>query len=209
MNIFEIIVIAIIAIYALVGYHTGFLRVIYSLFAWTLAFALGSFASPHLAAFLEQNTGIKGAIQKACEGYLSKLAGSKITDPTIAVFGGVLEDTGIYEGIAAKAAGYLLKGVSFLAVMLVIGILMSLLWHILDVASHLPVIEGANKMLGAAAGALKGFMIVWGIFSVVRLCSGTQIGEMALGWIEESVLLKNLYEYNFLIWIIMKVLGME
>ncbi len=206
MNLLEMIVIVTIAVCALIGYHTGLLRVIYSLFAWTAAFALGSFASPYLAVFLKQNTGMGEAIQKACVRYLEQLAGSRTDDPTIAVFGELLEDSGIYEGIATQAAEYIIKGISFFLVMLAIGILMSLLWRLLDVASRLPVIEGANKMLGAAAGALKGLVIVWGAFCVIRLCSGTEIGGELVSRIEESAVLKGIYDFNFLFWIVLKVL---
>lgn len=207
MNVLEVIVIATIAICAVIGYCTGFLRVIYSLFAWTAALALGSMAAPHLAVFLEQNTGMKAAIQKICADYIAKLAGTQTTEPAIAVFGSFLEDSGIYEGIAAEAAGYAMKGISFFLVMLTIGIFMQLLWRILDVASHLPVIEGANKMLGAAAGAFKGLVMVWGVFCVIQLCSGIGLGGVLVGWIEESAFLKELYQYNFLFWIIWRVLG--
>ena len=208
MNILEIIVIGIIALFALTGYFTGFFRVIYSLFAWTLAFALGTWATPYVAGFLEQNTGMGAAIQKACAGYIAKLAGEKTKDSAIAVFGELLEDTGIYERIAAEVTGYILKGIAFLLVMLAIGILMQLLWHILDLASRLPVLEGLNKMLGAVAGALKGLVIVWGLFCVIQLCSVTEIGQTLLGLIEESPVLKGIYEYNFLFRIIMKIIGM-
>lgn len=206
MNILEIIVICVIAICALIGYHAGFLRIVYSLFAWTLALALGGIASPRLAVFLERHTGVKDALQKACVSYIAKLAEAKTSDPAIEVFGGFLEDSGLYEGIAAQAADFILRGISFLLVMVAIGILMNLLWHVLDMASRLPVVEGMNKLLGAAAGALKGLIIVWGAFCVIQLCVGTEIGKLLLGWIEESKALKALYEYNFLFMIIMKLL---
>ena len=206
MNILEIIVIGIIALFTLTGYFTGFFRVIYSLFAWTLAFTLGTWATPYVAGFLGQNTGLGAAIQKACAGYIARLAGERTADSAIAVFGELLEDTGIYERIASEVTGYILKGMAFLLVM-VIGILMQVLWHILDLASRLPVLEGLNKMLGAAAGALKGLVIVWGLFCIIQLCSMTEIGQTLLSRIEESPVLKGIYDYNFLFRIIMKIIG--
>ena len=207
MNILEIIVLVTIVLCTLIGYYSGFIKVVFSLFSWTLALGLGTWAAPHVAVFLEQNTGVKTAIQKACVGYISRLAQKETADSTMAVFGELLEGTGIYEGIAAEAAGYILKGISFFLVMLAIGILLHLLWRVLDLASHLPVIEGANKTLGAFAGFLKGLVIVWGVFSVIQLFSITHAGGVFLGWIEESAWLKILYEYNFLFRIIMKVLA--
>lgn len=207
MNLLEIIVIGIVAVCIFIGYRTGFLQVVYSLFAWTLALALGTWASPYLVEFLEQNTGIKAAIQEFCVGYIENLAKEQTTEPAMAVFGELLEGTGIYEGIAAEAAGFVLKGIAFLVTMIAVGILLHLLWRILDLASHLPVIEGANKMLGAAAGALKGLLIVWALLGVIRLCGTIGVGGQLLGWVEESVWLKEVYEYNFLFRIIMKLLG--
>lgn len=207
MNILEIFVLITIVFCTFMGYRSGLIRVIFSLFSWALALGLGSLAAPHVAVFLEQNTGVKSIIQEMCVGYISRLAQNETADSTIAVFGEFLEGTGIYEGIAAEIAGYILKGVSFFLVMIAVGILMNLLWYILDLASHLPVIEGANKTLGAAVGLLKGLVIVWGLFGIIQLCSVTAAGGILLEWIEESFWLKELYEYNFLFRIIMRLIA--
>ena len=120
--------------------------------------------------------------------------------PVITIHG---QNTGNFQEDARWLEDTLMR----LLVMLVIGILMQVLWHILDLASRLPVLEGLNKMLGAAAGALKGLVIVWGLFCIIQLCSMTEIGQTLLSRIEESPVLKGIYDYNFLFRIIMKIIG--
>ena len=78
MNGLEAAVIGIIGISALVGYVTGFLRVIYSLFAWFLVLTFVTWATPHAALFLENELGLKQAIEEKCIDYMEVLAEDKI-----------------------------------------------------------------------------------------------------------------------------------
>ncbi len=205
MNGLEITVLLILAASAFMGWRTGFLRVLYSLLAWTLALTFGTWATPHIASYLEQNTGIQAALQSQCADYLQKLAEQK-ADPAVSLFGTILGDAGIYDTIAAEAAGFLINGISFFLAIVLVGILMRLGLYALDGASHLPVIEETNKALGAAAGLFKGLIITWILFYLITLFGATETGSRLLSYIEESPFLSAIYNYNILLQLIMKFL---
>lgn len=79
MNVLEIFVFGIIAVCALVGYITGFLRTIYSLFAGVLVLAFVTWATPQVTVFLEENTGFGQIVQDKCVDYIQEIAREKIS----------------------------------------------------------------------------------------------------------------------------------
>lgn len=215
MNGLEITVIVIIAVCVLVGYYTGFLRVLYSLAAWILVLAFVTWTTPYMTDFLEKNTNMSNAIQEKCIEYMSEMAKDKTTDifvpesaigeiPEIgaAVIGGILETSGLYEEMAAKIAHFIIEGIAFFITMTIAGMLAFWISHMLNIISRIPVIQGPNKALGAVAGGLKGLVIIWLMFYVIDLCAASEIGKQLHNYIEESQVLGVLYENNILLKII-------
>ena len=231
MNGLEAAVIGIIGISALVGYVTGFLRVIYSLFAWFLVLTFVTWATPHAALFLENELGLKQAIEEKCIDYMEVLAEDKIAggmeeyqeqksaegvlgllpediakelaESAVETIGETLEESGLYDEIAETVSHYIIQGIAFFALMTIGGILMHWIAHILDLAARIPLIRGPNKILGAVAGVLKGLLIVWLMFYIVALCSTGGIGMSLMNYIEESPFLRFLYANNVLLHLIM------
>lgn len=232
MNGLEIAVIIIIAVCALAGYYIGFLRVLYSFAAWMLVLAFVAWTTPYMADFLEKNTNMQNAIQEKCTGYMAQMAEEKIfhgaeeygderqrslensnifipdsimeqiTGGTAAAIGEVLEGSGIYEEIAARIARFIIEGIAFFITMVIAGILAFWLSHVLNVISRIPILQGPNKVLGAAAGGLKGLVIAWILFYAIDLCAASEFGKQMHIYIEESRILSVLYKHNILFQII-------
>lgn len=200
----EIIVFAVIALSALIGYYRGFLRVMYSLVSWVIVLALVVFAAPHLADFLENETKLKTNIQAKCVDYLEDNAGSlisenisdEITDSAASVIGTLLVGSGLYEEAAGEIAHFIVEGIAFFIVMTIAGIFTFSVFHMLDFASRIPVIKGPNKVLGAVAGGLKGLAFIWLSFYIISLCAASGFGGDAYRFIKESPFLNPLYENN-------------
>lgn len=228
MNILEIIVIIIILLFAAVGYHTGFLRVLYSLISWILICVAVTFATPYMTDFLENHTGLQPAIQEKCAAYMKDLAEEKLSQeadqysqdfadgilPGIVLedilgsgslaIGEILSDSGIYEEAAKAITHQILRGIAFFVILMVASMLSFWIRRMLDVASHIPAVEGPNKMFGAAAGGLKGLVVIWIAFCVIALCNVGGFAGPLMGYIEESPALSYLYEHNILMQIIIK-----
>ncbi len=232
MNVLEIFVFGIIAVCALVGYITGFLRTIYSLFAGVLVLAFVTWATPQVTVFLEENTGFGQIVQDKCVDYIQEIAREKISAGAgeyqkelqsgneglqsflpkelveeIAGYaantaGDVLEETGIYEEIAGVVSHYIIEGLAFLFMMIVGGVLIHWIAHVLDLAARFPALKGPNKIMGAVLGATKGLFLVWIIFFVLTMLGGGTQNPL-LSYIEESRALHFLYQNNILLWIIM------
>ncbi len=233
MNGLEIIALGIIVLCGYAGYRVGFLRVVYSLFAWLLVFIFVTWSTPYLAEFLEKNTTLHAAIQEKCLDYMENMAEEKLQEQAdtygaekqaelegngiwlpesligelagsvAATADEILESTGIYEEIASEIAHFIIKGIAFFAALIIAGVLTHWITHILDLVSHIPVLHGTNKILGAGAGAIKGLVIIWLILYIIALCGTSETGRQLLSYIEGSHILSYLYENNILMQIIM------
>ena len=233
MNGLEILVLGVIAVCGLIGYCTGFLRAVYSLFAGLLVLVFVTWATPQVTAFLEENTGVSQIIQNQCVNYIETLAQEKIASEAdvyqkelqsesgafqnllpqdlleeIAGYaagaaGEVLEEAGLYEEIAGTVSHYIIEGIAFLLMMIAGGILTHWIAHVLDLAARFPALKGPDKLLGTIFGMVKGLFLVWIAFFILTLFGGGESANGLLSSIEESRILSVIYQNNILLWIIM------
>lgn len=223
MNGLEITVIIIFVLFAVAGYFTGFLRMIYSLAAWVVIFVFVTFVTPYVADFIEGNTNLKPMIKEKCSGYIAEMAKDQIeeeaesyedsfflpeniikeiTGPAGESIGGILEGSGIYDEIAEQISHYIIKGIAFFITLTLAGIIVFWISHVLNLVSHISLVQGPNKILGAAVGALKGLVLVWLIFYIIELCGTSETGRQFLQNIDESFFLSFLYDHNILLQIL-------
>lgn len=231
MNGLEIIILGVIVLCAYWGYRAGLLRVVYSLLSWILVLGFVTWATPYITEYLEKNTKLEAAFEEKCRDYIQQAAVEKleeqvdqeqdttagefllpenimnqITDQLAGAAAEILETSGIYEEIAETIAHFIIEGIAFFIALVLSGIFMRTISHMLNLVSHLPVIHGANKILGAAAGAIKGLIIVWLVFYFLALCAASEPGIQILGYVKESRFLLYLYNHNVLLQIIMRFL---
>lgn len=233
MNGLEIMVCFIIGLSAILGYKAGFLRVIYSLSAWIIVLVFVTWATPYITNYIEKNTAFQDTVKEKCLDYIEQSAARElgnnieeqkekkkelydnpgvklpknvlegITDSVTDTANDILESTGIYEKIAESIAHFIIEGIAFFAALLIAGIITKYISHVLDLVSRIPGIHGVNKMIGVAAGIVKGLLIVWLAFYMIALCSTSELGAQLLTYIEESPILLYLYNNNILLQIIM------
>lgn len=233
MNGLEIIVIGVIALCGFLGYRAGLIRVAYSLVAWVLALGFVIWSTPYITDYLETNTKIKASLQEKCQVYLEEAAEKQIdaqstaqqedqkqflqaagilvpenileafTDSAAQSVNEIFAETGIYEQIADAIAQFIVEGIAFFAALLIAGVIVRAIARMLDLVSYLPVIHGANKVLGAGAGVIKGLLIVWLAFYILMLFTASDLGAQLKTYIDESVMLSYLYHHNLLLQVIM------
>lgn len=78
MNWILIIVLAVLALSAFVGYHKGMLRIIYSLVSWIVVLAFVSWATPQINLYLLENTVIYDRIEEYCEGTIRESSSEQV-----------------------------------------------------------------------------------------------------------------------------------
>lgn len=103
------------------------------------------------------------------------------------------------EYIGSYLANMIINALAFVATFIIVFTLMKLLLAIADIASHLPVIRGVNKILGAMLGAVQGILAIWIFFAVITMMLGTEFGMKLYEQILGQPILNYLYEHNIIL----------
>ncbi len=111
----------------------------------------------------------------------------------------LMENYGLYDKAAVALADLFLQGVATLVAMIAGAILSALLSAILGFIAKLPLIGFANRILGLAAGAANGLLIVWIAFYLVAVMCTTGLGSAVISHIYASQFLTYLYENNLVL----------
>jgi len=102
----------------------------------------------------------------------------------------------LMQSLAAKLALVTIKVLSFLITWIIISIALAIVTSIIKIIEKLPVIKGANRLLGFALGTIYGLLIIWVFFVIVTALAATNIGTSCLNCISQSEFLSLLYKGN-------------
>ena len=108
----------------------------------------------------------------------------------------LMEESGIYERLAEQLAEAAVQRIAWAVSFFLVGILLCVLIHVLDVVARLPVLDRVNRMGGLAVGLLQGLVVVWILFFVIDLLWAGSAGAQIMGSIHENAFLEFLYENN-------------
>lgn len=115
----------------------------------------------------------------------------------------LIETKGIYGRTAVAIADLFLQGVSTLIAIVLGAVVSILISFVLGFVDKLPIIGFANQVLGLAAGAVNGLLIIWIAFYLVAIMSTTKLGSMIISQIYMNTFLIYLYENNLILSILM------
>lgn len=111
----------------------------------------------------------------------------------------LLASQGLYGKTAVALADFLLQGVSTLIAMVLGAIVSALLSVVLGFIGKLPLVGFANRILGLAAGAANGLLIIWLAFYLVAIMCTTELGSNIISQIYANEFLIYLYENNLIL----------
>lgn len=126
----------------------------------------------------------------------------KIIDDTTNAASTILDESGLYKTMSESMAHIVVSGISFVIAFVAGMILIQILLGLIDIIMHLPVLHGVNTLLGAVAGAIEGFLLVWVFLYIVALCTSTAFGILMTGYIRQSMFLTYLYQNNGILQIV-------
>ena len=109
------------------------------------------------------------------------------------------------EYISDSLAVMAVNGISFLISFVLSAAVIKLLGFILNVLTKLPVINGINKIAGAAVGGIKCIIFIWIAFLVLTLLCNTTLGQQGMALIQQDAFLNFLYSQNVFVKVFMSV----
>ena len=99
-----------------------------------------------------------------------------------------------------------MTGLSFFIVIFLLGIVACIVRRLIRKIERVPVISTVNRVAGFAVGFIKGMVIVWLLLALTSLFAASEIGQTMTAYINDSVMLRYLYENNPVIKLIENIL---
>ena len=224
-----IAVLALIAAACIMGFQKGFVKEIVSVFFMLISFLLVWAVNPYVNTFVKEYTPVYDTIQDKCQTLVSEQIGIKKTldkeEQNQVMENMELPDllkNALVENNTAETYRYLavstfteyisdslavmaVNGISFLISFVLSAAVIKLLGFILNVLTKLPVINGINKIAGAAVGGIKCIIFIWIAFLVLTLLCNTTLGQQGMALIQQDAFLNFLYSQNVFVKVFMSV----
>lgn len=211
-------VIALLFVCAIYGYSKGFLRMAISLVSLFVVIMVVTFVSPYVSKFLIDNTPVYDNVRQRIEETLEKdsidegeTAPSQeqtfvdMDLPSLMIDALTQDSTEemnqtasiIYEEILSRClAGMVIKAGTFIALVAVLWIGVTVLIFVADFLNKIPVLRTFNKLMGMGSGLVIGVTIVWLGFLVVISFFGKEVSSLMLKDVSDSSFLTYLFNSN-------------
>lgn len=105
------------------------------------------------------------------------------------------------EEISGNITGLILKIAVFVVLFVFIKIILAIVFHMLDTASKLPVINGTNKLLGGLLGLISILLAIYAVCAAIALFA---VNEAVSDTVNSTYLVKYFYNNNILLQLIFK-----
>ena len=215
-----IAVLALIAAACIMGFRKGFVKEIVSVFFMLISFLLVWAVNPYVNTFVKEYTPVYDTIQDKCQTMVSEQIGNKKTldkeEQNQVMENMELPDllkNALVENNTAETYRYLavstfteyisdslavmaVNGISFLISFVLSAAVIKLLGFILN---------GINKIAGAAVGGIKCIIFIWIAFLVLTLLCNTTLGQQGMALIQQDAFLNFLYSQNVFVKVFMSV----
>lgn len=209
----------------LYGHYKGFIHMAVTLTALVLSFVAVKAITPDVTVFLKEKTPVYENLKTKLEGSfgLDKETLFSEEQKTPAMQREVIENLNVpselkkvllennnnevYRMLGVNKFGeyiinyitmFVIHLISYVLTFIVVYILVRLILRCVDLIARLPILNGMNKLAGAALGAAHGLLIVWIAFLIITALSGTPFGMDMMVSIEEDRMLSFLYDNNLL-----------
>lgn len=106
---------------------------------------------------------------------------------------------GFYDYVSVYLAHMITNAIAFAVTFMALGIIFLAIYSIMLIVVELPIISGINRLGGLVTGALEALLIVWLLFTVAIVFSGTETSMNVNAQIEESTLLTFINSRNVFI----------
>lgn len=222
LNILDIIIIVVLAAFALRGYKRGFVLTFFDFFSFLASILLTNILYPLVSSFLSSNKGffefvkqiaqkafplddfIQGAGKAAELEFINALSLPDFlknpllenNNPDIYKMLGVSSLTDYIHGFMANL---FIGIIAMIFVFIAISFGLKLVAHSLNIVAKLPIINTFNKGGGVAAGLLQGVVFLWFIVAVSTLFTTNPDFTWLHDLVGNSVIARYFYSNNFIL----------
>ena len=207
--IFDICVIAIMALSIFLGYRKGLVKIAVKLCAFLIAIIVSLVFYKPVSNLIIINTELDEKIEDVIAGKFTEEKNIDESDKSflnnIQVY---IDDTivetknGIVENVSKEISERLINILAMIGIFIVTRLILILLVLISDLITNIPIIKQFNKLGGVFYGIIRGMLLIYGILSIVFLVISISSNNNILTTIDSSFITKFMYENNILLNII-------
>lgn len=192
----DLIIIAIIALSAFLGYRKGFVTLAIKLFAFIIAIAITFVIYKPVANVVINVTGIDESIENA----ILEKANNIMTNEENETSNKMLEEakTGILPQTAREIAVNIVTGGVVLILFIAVRIALKFVTALANIVAKLPIIKQFNEMGGLLYGVLRGVLVVYIAMLLIGVAGQINPQNSIHQNINESYVGKMMYENNVL-----------
>lgn len=199
--VFDIGVIAIIALCTFIGYKQGLVKSAIKILSFFIAIILAFSLYKPVSKLIINNTSIDDniknvMIEKIKPAGMEKEQEVNLEDNIALKIMG--EATNTIEKVAETFTIKLIETVTLLLIFLIVKIALRFVTALTDLITKLPVLKQVNKLGGTVYGIIKGIILVYTILAVVYLITPLLRNNVAED-INKSIITKVLYNNNLIL----------
>lgn len=192
----DLIIVAIIALSAFLGYRKGFVTLAIKLFAFIIAIAITFVIYKPVANVVINVTGIDESIENA----ILEKANDIMTNEENETSNKMLEEakTGILPQTAREIAVNIVTGGVVLILFIAVRIALKFVTALANIVAKLPIIKQFNEMGGLLYGVLRGVLVIYIAMLLIGVVGQINPQNSIHQNINESYVGKMMYENNVL-----------
>lgn len=199
----DLILVALIILGAISGHKKGLVGVVVGFASLILSIIL-AFAFQSVVANALYDSGIGAKVEDVAQENMQNMIdnGENIED---SFYGNIISDVVTEEQISKAAetvSRFVMKGLSFIAIFLIVRIICYILQMILNIVFNLPILSSINDMGGIIVGVISVLIKVWILLAIASFISPLPMFEGIANTIDKTFLVKILYNNNLLVSII-------
>lgn len=199
--VFDIGVIAIIALCTFIGYKQGLVKSAIKILSFFIAIIVAFSLYKPVSKLIINNTSIDDNIKNVMiekikpEGIEKEQEVDVRDNVALKIMG---ETTNTIEEIAETFTTKLIETVTLLLIFLIVKIALRFVTALTDLITKLPLLKQVNKLGGTVYGIIKGIVLVYTILAVVYLITPLLQNNIAEN-INKSIITKTLYNNNLIL----------
>lgn len=200
MILIDILVVLLVVLGAFSGHKKGLVGILVGFAALILSIVL-AFMFQSVVADAIYDTGLGQSVAGIAKNNMQDMMkNGENVDKSI--YGKVLSNTVTDDNLTVASENisrFVMKGLSFIAIFLIVRIICYILQMILNVVFNLPILSTVNGIGGTVVGGLSVLIRIWVVLALISFVSPLPVFDSIVSYIDKTFLVKLLYNNNLLV----------
>lgn len=200
MILIDILVVLLVVLGAFSGHKKGLVGILVGFAALILSIVL-AFMFQSVVADAIYDTGLGQSVAGIAKNNMQDMMkNGENVDKSI--YGKVLSNAVTDDNLTVASENisrFVMKGLSFIAIFLIVRIICYILQMILNVVFNLPLLSTVNGIGGTVVGGLSVLIRIWVVLALISFVSPLPMFDSVVSYIDKTFLVKLLYNNNLLV----------